>query len=182
MPTLRQQRYDYLIKSGFLPREATEYASNYSMNQIRTVPYLQNIVRSRRLYVNNLRSRDYSDSDIRNAILRLYRRRNMIQDNAIDPWEALRRARQKAIEEGDYIPPKRKGSHHPIGVSKGQLADQRKRRNVRIQTNARKDLQSQIESLNDQIGRASIRGDQAERRRLEAQRNRLQLRLDRMRE
>ena len=180
MPTLRQQRYDYLIKSGFLPREAAEYASNYSMNQIRTVPYLQNIVRSRRLYVNNLKSRDYSDSDIRDAILRLYQRRNMIQDNTIDPWEALRRARQKAIEEGDYIPPKRKGSHHPIGVSKGQLADQRKRRNVRIQTNTRKDLQGQIESLNNQIGQAAMRDNQSERRRLETQRNRLQLRLDRM--
>lgn len=51
----------------------------------------------------------------------------------------------------------------------------------RAQTTKRKMLQAKVVGLNDKITRAMMRGDQAERRRLESERNRYQMKLDTLR-
>jgi len=130
-----QYRYkrDALINRGLLDFEAREIARNYSMPQIRSLPYLQSVIKSRGLYVSGLRKRGYKDSEIRDRIYALYDTRDWLtNDGKPDIWHMIRRYRKAKIDEGDYIPPKRKGSHHKtLGVSKGQVADQKKRRRAR---------------------------------------------------
>lgn len=122
-------RYNRLIGWGLLPFEAREIARTYSMQQIRTLPYLQSLIRARRLYISNLRSRNYPDREIIDRIYALYDRKDWLDDNGRPSiWEMLRSYRKSSIEDNDYIPPKRKGSHHKGGISKGDVAGQKARR------------------------------------------------------
>lgn len=127
MATRRQTLRDSLIKSGFLPSEATTLSGGYTTTQFRTLPYLKKLVRTRRLYVANLKSRGYSDNLIAQYIKDLYENKEWEREGKRDPWKMIRDARQKEIDSGNYIPPKRKGSHHGEGVSKGDVKKQKSR-------------------------------------------------------
>lgn len=133
MPTLRQNRYNWLRRSGLLPFEASQLANSYSMTQLRSTPYIQDLMRSRRLEVANLRSRGYSDNRIRLTLLRQYVVRGWWSHDEPDIWANIRRLRKQAIDSGEYIPIPRKkvpGSHHAI--KRRDLDQQKQRRNRRI--------------------------------------------------
>jgi hypothetical protein len=123
--------YNILIGWGLENFEAREIAGNYWMPQIRSLPYLQSMIKSRRLYVSNLSKRNYTPEDIREKIYALYATNDCLTDGKPDVWKMIRRYRKIAIADNDYLPPKRKGSHHGGGISKGQVADQKKRRKAK---------------------------------------------------
>jgi len=125
--TKRQQLYDKLTTAGFMPIEARELTRQYTVTNFRTITYLQKIVRTRRLYVANLRSRGYSDELIKQYIRDLYHNRDWITDGKIDTWKMLKKYRQRDIESGEYPESKYKGKHHGQGVSKGDIKGQRTR-------------------------------------------------------
>lgn len=122
--TLKQKLVDY----GFLPSETIIMAGGYTITDFRTIPYLQNILKARRLYVASLsKLRGYSDELIKQYIKDRYVLNGWMDGNRIDVWAMIRHYRQKAIDKGEYFPPKRKGSHHGQGVSKGDVKGQRTR-------------------------------------------------------
>jgi hypothetical protein len=129
--TLYRYKQDYLTGKGFLPFESRELARNYNMSQIRSLPYLQNVIKARGLFISGLRKRGYKDNEIRDRIYTVYDTKDWLTDGKPDIWQMLRRYRKKTIEDNDYIPPKRKGSHHKGGISKGDLQEQRKRRKAK---------------------------------------------------
>jgi len=124
-------KYDLLVGWGFLPFESKELAKQYSVAQLRTVSYIQNIIKARRLFVSGLKARGYKDSEIRDRIYALYDTRDWLTIGRPDIWQMLRYYRKASIDDGDYIPPKRKGTHHKGGISKGNLQGQRKRRKAK---------------------------------------------------
>jgi len=128
MATLYQRKRTVLKRGGFLDFEAREFARQYSMSEIRSLPYLVAMRRWRQLYVGNLKSRGYSDKGVATMISRLYKRLDLRT-----PWEMLRRFRKQSVDSGEYTPPKRKGSHHKeTGVSKGDTQSQKQRRQKRL--------------------------------------------------
>jgi len=131
--TLYRRKYNYIQRAGFLHFEAREFARQYTAKQIKTLPYIQRMLRWRRLYVANLRHRGYSDAKIIRMIKALYVKRGWKRGASLDPWQLLRRFRQASIDDNQYIPQKRKGSHHKnIGVSKGDVVAQKERRRKRL--------------------------------------------------
>ena len=174
MPTRRQSKVGLLVDNGFRQFEAREIASQYSVTQMRTLPYLVNVRRSRILYVGNLQRRGYSDSQIAGLITNLYYRRGWLTpDGKLDVWKMIRDIRKDAIDSGDYIPPKRKGGHHPKGVSKGDVEGQRKRSNIREKFARRRELQNQLGDLERQWRQAMNSGDQARVQSLNRQMDRI---------
>lgn len=166
-----QYRYkrDYLIRQGLLEFEAREIARNYDMPQIRSLPYIQAILKSRRLTISNYRKRGLRDSQIREKIIALYKRRGWLTpEGKPDVWAMIRYYRKEAIDANEYNPTKRKGSHHKVGsgISKGDIEGQRKRRKSKTKAQQREDL-------NQEIVRAIVSGDQELRKKLEAKRNRI---------
>lgn len=127
MATRRQTLGQSLIKAGFLPSEATMLSGGYTATQFRTISYLQKLVRTRRLYVANLRSRGYSDQMITQYIKDLYVNKDWISHGKRDPWKMIKKYRQKDIDSGEYPESKYRGKHHGQGVSKGDVKGQRTR-------------------------------------------------------
>lgn len=154
-------KIDLLIKWGFLRDEAKVYADQYTTYQIRTLPYFRRLTSWRRLYVSNFKKRGFTNKEIRDKIKDLYTRRGWIKKGKIDPWEMLRHFRQTSIDEHEYIPTKRKGSHHKTkGISKVDILKQKKRG-----TEARYQVEMAI--LERQWRKAVDNNDQSEKRRLE---------------
>ena len=156
-------KHDYLTGKGFLPWESREFARQYTMAQLRSLPYVQNLIRWRGLYVSGLRKRGLTNKQIIDRLRKLYIDRGWEKD----PWKMLKDFRKKAIDEGKYKPPPKKGSHHPKGS--GWSAGDRKSQKARSKEAQRKQAR---EDINQKIIRAIGRGDQVERRRLEKERNR----------
>jgi hypothetical protein len=125
-----KHRRDILTQIGFLSWEAREIARNYNMEQLKTLPYLQSLIKSRRLTVINFLRRGLTMKEIRERILEFYKRRNLMVGDRPDIWSLIRSYRKRDIDSGDYKPVKRGGTHHPkgSGISKGNLAEQRKKR------------------------------------------------------
>lgn len=136
------------------------------MRQIRSLPYMKRLTSWRRLYVSNLRSRGVANKGIIKKLKDLYKRREWLRDGKYDPWAMLRYFRKEAIADGDYIPPKRKGSHHKVkGVSKGDVIQQRQRRKIR--------LQDRLDENESKWIRAKRSGNTALARKLERERDRI---------
>jgi hypothetical protein len=127
MATRRQILRQKLIDAGFLPSEATTLSGGYTNNQFRTISYLQKLVRTRRLYVANLKSRGYADSLITQYIKDLYINSGWLSNGKRDVWKMIKEYRQRDIESGEYPESKYKGKHHGKGVSKGDVKGQRTR-------------------------------------------------------
>jgi len=134
MATLRQVRYNQLRKWGYIREESLELSRRYTMNQLRSTPYIRDMSRWHRLYTANLRSRGLTETEIRTRVRNIYRQRHWLNpDGTINPWDMLRAFRKQSIDEGEYIPKPRKkvpGSHHPL--SRRDLDKQKQRRNRRI--------------------------------------------------
>lgn len=149
MATRKQAIKDYLKSAGFLPFETKELSQGYNLTQFRKLPYLQNIVKTRRLYISNAKSRGLSNEAIKEGIIQLYIKKDWIKDGELESWDMIRDARKKAIDSGEYFPVKRKGSHHGEGVSKGDVLNQKKRN--RHLSNEQKiiNLNAQIDKTDD---------------------------------
>lgn len=128
MPTLRSHRQDYLINAGFSRSESSELSRQYSMSQFRSLPYLRDMIRTRRLYVGRLKSLNYSDKEIKSSIEYLYYKNQWLDnDGNPDIWTLLKKFRKASIQSGDYTPPRKKGSHHKL-ISREDLKGQKTRR------------------------------------------------------
>lgn len=178
MATMRQKKNAYLAKAGFLAFERKEIISQYTLPQLRRLPYLVNMIRSRRLNVGKLRNKGYSDAAIAKAIMAQYNRNRWKSlDDNYDVWQLLKRFRKISIETGDYIPPKRGGSRHKGGISKGDVVSQKHRvrgreidgYKIRIQTikqdlkNRNKMTVDRYESLLDEKERLQRKVDEWEK-------------------
>lgn len=127
MATLRNRKYNYLIKQGLTHLEATKFSSVYTLTQMRELPYIQRLIRSRRLLRANLKKKGYTPRNIQGVIANLYLRNEWVTpDGKTDVWEMLRSFRKKSIDAGDYKPPERKGSHHGKGVTREEVEGQAK--------------------------------------------------------
>ena len=126
MPTLKQRRYNFLIDAGFNHKESVELSKQYTLSQMRSLPYLQNMIRQRRLYRANAIKRNLTYSQYKQMISNLYDK-----NQYKDIWDILRKYRKQTIDEGDYIPPKRKGTHHKGKINKGNIKEQKQRRRQR---------------------------------------------------
>ena len=116
----RSKKFALWDKWGFTPQEAAEFSKVYSVANMRSLPYLIKMARTRRLYTTNLAGKGYGQSEIRRSVGMLYE-----QKGWADAWAMLRSFRRTAIAEWDYIPPKR--SHHGrAGISQQELNHQRK--------------------------------------------------------
>ena len=144
MPTLRQRKYRYLVGNYLTHIEASEISRQYTMTQIRSLPYIQRLIRTRRLQGTNLLKRGYTASEIKRAIQTLYDKQGLDSQEPNDFWKILRKIRDQSIDRGEYTPPKRIGSHHGQGVSKGDVVGQRKRA-------SKLTVQEKINNLNAQI-------------------------------
>lgn len=144
MATLRQRKYKYLINNYLTKVEASEISKQYTMNQIRSLPYIQRLIRSRRLQGANLLKRGYSISQIRRSIQSLYDKQGLDPSDTNDFWKILRKIRDQSIDKGDYVP-KRTGSHHGQGVSKGDVTNQKKRAGKLTNQQKIENLTAQIE-------------------------------------
>ena len=121
-------KYDWLTGHGMLPFESRELSRQYSMSQIRRLPYLRSMINSRMLTIRKFRKLGYTDKEIRDRVYALYDTKDWLTDGRPDIWQMLRKYRGASIDRHDYTPPRRKGSHHKGGISKGDLQSQRQRR------------------------------------------------------
>ena len=165
-----RHKFELLTKWGFLAWEAREFARQYTTKQIRTLPYMRRMTSWRRLYVSNLQRQGLKPRQISQRIRALYTQRGWIEAGRYDPWSLLRYFRKAAIESGDYVPVKRPGSHHKIkGVSKGDVQAQKKRTRQRR-------FEAELEDNERKIRNAIAKGDNALRRVLEVERDRIRRR------
>lgn len=129
--TLWRYKYDLFTGWGFTPLESRSFAKQYTVRQIRSIPYLVVMTRWRRLYIANLRKRGLTNPQIKRSLIKLYKKSQWVTKGKLDPWKMLKRFRNVAIDEGDYKPPTRKGSHHTGGITKGDIEGQKQRRKSR---------------------------------------------------
>jgi hypothetical protein len=122
--TLKSRKIGFLAKNGLNIKEARAFAEQYSMADLRTLPYFRSLLVNRRLYVAKLKKKGYTDRQIQGTIANLYFRRGWDDNGKVDEWAMLRSFRRKSIESGDYIPPKHKGSHHGEGVKAEEIKKQ----------------------------------------------------------
>jgi len=128
MATLRQRKIAWLEYSGLTNQEAQTFADQYTQSQLRQLPYFKNLLRNRRLRRAAALKAGVSKTEYNRGIRNWYVRNKLLTDDGkMDIWTMLRRYRKEAIISGDYTPPKKKGSHHKGGISKGDVEGQKKR-------------------------------------------------------
>lgn len=158
MAIRKQLLKDKLSNAGLLQIEIRQLMKGYKPSQFRTISYLQNIVKARRLYVSNLRDKGLTSQQIKDRIKILYVKKGWTNEDGLDIWKMIRAYRKKAIEDGDYFPVKRKGSHHGEGVSKGDIRGQKERsRHTSVQQKIN-NLNAQIENTDDPKTKAWLIG------------------------
>lgn len=146
--SIRQRKYDYLIKQGFRHMEAVEF-SRTSRSGMKA-PYFQHMLRSRKRTVENLKRAGRTDKQIRDYIKKQYVDNNWLKADKlgrvrIDPWKLLREHEDKAHRRGEeYESPWRKRAYKRKSTKKEKK---------RI---TRKDmLNSLIEKLQNRIKRTA---------------------------
>lgn len=164
-------------RRGFLPEE------RYWLSEISRAgsqaPYIRNMIYQRTQHLlNNARRYGWSVSRYREEVAEVYvdagvrprRRRESIRHYILDTFYDYLNILKDRVPAGvDYESPKRKRRvRKPRGERVGQ-------------TTIRRQLRQHIDDLNTKIGRASLRDDQKERRRLERERNVAQNQLDNLR-
>lgn len=174
MPTLRQIKHRYLTKRGLTYNEALEFSRNYTLTQIRTLPYIRSLLLSRRRSIMNWRNAGYTDRNIQGAIANLYYRNQWLTpDGKFDPWQMLKKYRRDSINSGDYVPPK-KPKHR--GVSKGDVDGQRLRARAREKLGGKKlptQVNQTLERINELNRRITIEKDNTKRNTMIEERNNL---------
>jgi hypothetical protein len=182
MPTLRGYKFEYLRQQGLTYNEALQFSRQYTMSQIRSLPYMRKLIRTRRLYRDNLRKRGLKQKTINIMIADLYKKKKWMVGDNYDPWKMLRDFRDQAIEDGDYFPTKstlshhkkgsefEKGSHHKGEISKGDIKSQRTRAGQRAS------IRTRIATIDKRM-RSRLQMTVAEYERLEREREMLQRQL-----
>jgi hypothetical protein len=156
MATLRQKRYRYLITKGLLASEAKTIAGQYSMSQIRALPYLRALIKQRVAQRNRLQQLGYPYKDYVKYLKSFYTKNGWGNiNNEDDIWKMIKSHRKDSIIAGDYVPPKYKGSHHKGDISKGDLDRQRAR--SRYQDKAGKPAKGRVGSTLDRIAELNAR-------------------------
>lgn len=122
-----QYREKRLTEWGLLPFEAEEIARQYLMDDIRSVAYLEKIIRTRRLYVANMHKRQFTDNDIQVRIIDQYIKNKWVDnDGKPSVWEHIRAVRKKTIADGEYVIPER--SKHKGGKLDREAIDRQRQR------------------------------------------------------
>lgn len=102
--SLRQRKYDYLLRQGFYPSEAKELSR--TSRQGMKAPYFARMIRSRRRTIDNLKRAGKSDRDIRDYIKNQYinngwLKKDKLGRTLINIWGLLRSHEDKARDIGD---------------------------------------------------------------------------------
>ena len=139
----RSSRYALWDKWGFFNFEATEFSRQYSVKDMRSLPYLTKMARWRRLYGTNLASKGYGAEEIARSVQALYHKKGWITpDGSLDPWAMLRSFRKAIIASGgDPSPgfaPTRRSHHSRKEITQAELNRQAKQ--LSIQRNIDKDI------------------------------------------
>lgn len=139
----RSKKFALWDKWGFTPKEAVEFSKVYSVANMRSLPYLIKMARTRRLYTTNLAGKGYGQSEIRRSVGMLYEQKGWIDANGDpDPWKMLKSFRQQIVSSGgDPSPgfaPTRRSHHSRKEITQAELNRQAKQ--LSIQRNIDKDI------------------------------------------
>jgi len=101
---MRQYRYDYLLRQGFLPGEARELSRTSKTGMKAT--YFQQWIRSRRRIFDNAKRYKWTDKDYRQYIKDQYIKSGFTKPDAldrkrVDVWAMLRRYHETVTDRGD---------------------------------------------------------------------------------
>lgn len=171
---IQKTRQSTWARRGFLPEEFY-FLSEISVQGAKA-PYIMAMRRRRSSLNANRVKYHWTITEYRRRVVADYQKMGLpkfiggsykqyIQRHFYDYFTEFK---DKTPYDPTYESPKRKGRVRVRGEGKAQ-------------TGKRQMLSNRITMLNEQIGRASLRGDQKERRRLEAERNRYQIELDNLR-
>jgi len=204
----QQEKIAYLGRMGFEDWEAyalaheTKYETLYRVSRgyvsRRDDPgvYIQRMIQSRRHNMRRWQAAKLSDREIHDRILMAYQTHDWfshpkaLKDATAkhrDPMAMLRWFRQRAIGPdegaGEYRPkprsrPGSRRTPRSAATAEKRLGELYGAKPSQV-TN-RRDARLKIDDYNQQINRASAKGNQKERRRLESLRNQWQMRLDRL--
>jgi len=162
---------DYLVGRGLLPDEYKEIAKNYTMEQIRTLPYIQALLSSRSLTVNNLRRSGLSNNQIRKRIVDFYEHKGY---KSI--WDIIKSYRKESIVSGKYTPLVKKGSHHPKHGERGYTnykekskEQKRKLNKAKVSASRMGDIRAWIKELEENKKKALDKGDTATAKQIDKQ-------------
>jgi hypothetical protein len=120
--SIRQRKYDYLIKQGFFHREAVELSRTSRTGM--SAPYFRRLVRSRRRTVDNLSDSGYTEEEIKSFVREQYIKNGWIKKDSkgrvlIDIWQFLRDQEDKSKTRGEeYESPWRNKTHRKKSVKK----------------------------------------------------------------
>jgi hypothetical protein len=142
MPVNYRQRAALLLKAGFTSDEAGEFAKQYSVAQMRSLPYLVRMRRWRYLYSVNLASKGYGADEIERSIRMLYTKKGWLTaDGQPDAWEMLKAFRKQIIQSGGDPSPgfaPRRSHHSRAEITQAELNAQA--RQLRIQREIEKEV------------------------------------------
>ena len=102
--TIRQRKYDYLVKMGFYPNEATELSRTSRKGM--SAPYFRRMVRSRKRSIENLKNTGKSESEIKTYIKNKYIANGWLRKDSlgrlrIDVWKLLRFHEEQSYDRGE---------------------------------------------------------------------------------
>lgn len=102
--SIRQRKYDYFIRNGFYPVEATELSRTSRKGM--STPYFMHMIKSRRRTVDNLKNSGKTDQQIRDYIKKQYIDNNWLKQDKlgrwrIDVWKLLRANEDKAYHRAE---------------------------------------------------------------------------------
>lgn len=170
MASMRERRYNFLVKNGFLPVEARDL-SRTSRAGMRA-PYFQAMIRSRRSLFNNALRYGWTERQYRDYIRELYTSRGFVRPDKLgryrpDVWSMLREYEERAHRRGEeYESPWKKRARR-----KSTRKQEAKR------TTRKEALQSWIKQLDKSIERTASESRKAQ---LRNQRDNLKRMLDSM--
>lgn len=176
MATIKHKILQHFIDRGFTKTEASAFSKGYTYQQVKTLPYFRNMKRNRLLYVNNLKSRGFSPTRIKQYVKALSVKKGWVdKDGNPDAWAMLRAYRKGAIDKGEYAEVKK--PHHKKATSDEEIAKQRARP-PRLSDRTRSSLQNRLEAINTRLQRGNIQYvDEYER--LVSEKQRIEKRLGR---
>ena len=127
----RSKRFALWDSWGFTPQEAAEFSKVYSVANMRSLPYLIKMARTRRLYTTNLAGKGYGQDEIRRSVGMLYEAKGWLDANGDpSPWLMLKSFRRQIISSGgDPSPgfaPTRRSHHSRAEITQAELNAQAK--------------------------------------------------------
>jgi len=163
--TLRQRKYNFFIRNGFFPQEATQL-SRTSRSGMKA-PYFRFMIRSRKRTLDNAKRYGWSEKQFHDYILQQYRNLGIAPSDPFKIWKLLRHFEEIAYRRGEeYDSPWRKRIRRKSG----------KKREMK-RTTRKSMLSSWIAEIDRTIARTT---NESKLERLRTQRANLQKELDKM--